>query len=83
MLTSNAAVIRRSVLVGLVAALVLLAFYFLLVGLTSRSWEHSLELLIQDRYYVTAIAAGFGVQLGLFSYVFGKMEVQKTATKNT
>ncbi|TDA69936.1 MAG: hypothetical protein D9V47_03910 [Clostridia bacterium] len=31
-----------------------------LVGLSSRSWQHSLELLAQGRYYVAAIATGFG-----------------------
>ncbi|TDA68757.1 MAG: hypothetical protein D9V47_08220 [Clostridia bacterium] len=46
--------------------------------MTSRSWEHSLELLIQDRYYVTAIAAGFGLQLGLFSYVRQLRQVVRT-----
>gem|GEM_PF-4832409 len=34
---------------GLIAALALVAFYFLLIGLVSRSRQHSLELLAQDR----------------------------------
>lgn len=68
-------VITISAATGIVASLALLAFYLVLVGLSSRSWQHSFELLTQDRYYVAAIAAGFGTQVALFSYVrrVGKM----------
>ncbi|CEP67508.1 Uncharacterized [Moorella glycerini] len=59
----------KSFLVGLIAALALVAFYFFLVSLSSRSWRHSLDLLSQDRFYVLAIAAGFGTQVGLYSYI--------------
>lgn len=62
-------IIIRAILIGCAAALSLLAFYFLLVGFSSRSWQYSLELLTKDRYYAVAIAAGFGGQLGLLSYV--------------
>lgn len=72
--TAKSLVIRRAVLAGLVASLALVAFYFLLVGFSSGSWQHSTELLAQDRFYVLAITAGFGTQVGLFSYM---RQVQK------
>jgi len=34
-----------------------------------QGWAHALELLGQDRAFVAAIAAGFGVQVGLYSYL--------------
>ncbi|MDN5348070.1 MAG: hypothetical protein PWP65_1634 [Clostridia bacterium] len=69
MLKSKNLIVIRAILIGCVAALSLLAFYFLLVGFSSRSWHYSLELLTKDRFYAVAIAAGFGGQLGLLSYV--------------
>ncbi|KKM10250.1 hypothetical protein SY88_14370 [Clostridiales bacterium PH28_bin88] len=41
----------------------------LLVGLTSRSWPHAFELIADDWPYVAAITAGFGTQMGLFTYL--------------
>lgn len=57
----------RAVRNGITAGLLLLAFYLLSTGLISRSWTHAWELLLADRYYVAAIAAGFGTQVGLYS----------------
>ncbi len=65
----NSSSLKPEISRGLIAALALVAFYFLLIGLISRSWQHSLELLAQDRFYVGAIAIGFGAQVGLFSYI--------------
>ncbi|WP_406676794.1 hypothetical protein [Moorella sp. ACPs] len=61
--------LKSAVITGIIAAFALVAFYFLLVGISSRSWQHSLELLRQDRFYVGAIAAGFGTQVGLYSHI--------------
>ncbi|MEK7777604.1 MAG: hypothetical protein AAB303_03150 [Chloroflexota bacterium] len=35
----------------------------------AQGWAHALELLSQDRAFVAAIAAGFGLQIGLYSYL--------------
>ncbi len=53
------------VVVGALAAVVLLAFYVLLVG-SLQGFGHARELLWQDRFFVTPIALGFGAQWGLF-----------------
>lgn len=67
MLTKNRMMIE-AVLVGLSGTLGLLLFYLALVGITSWSFSHALELLQVDRYYVGAISLGFGLQLGLHKY---------------
>ncbi len=35
----------------------------------AQGWAHAVELLSQDRAFVAAIAAGFGLQVGLYSYL--------------
>ncbi len=35
----------------------------------AQDWQHALGLLAQDLVFVAAIAAGFGVQVGLYSYL--------------
>lgn len=52
---------------GVLAALVLVALYVGLVTWAQGS-GHARELLWQDRYFVGAIASGFGLQAGLFLY---------------
>jgi hypothetical protein len=53
---------------GMAAALLLLAFYVVLVGL-ANSPRHAMDLLWADRYLVGAVAAGFGLQVGLYVHV--------------
>jgi len=53
---------------GLFAALSLVALYLALVT-WAQGFPHATELLWNDRYYVAAIASGFGLQVGLFVYV--------------
>ena len=53
---------------GLGAGLGLVLFYVGVLGLV-QGWEHARSLLWQDRYFVLAIASGFGAQWGLFSHL--------------
>lgn len=53
---------------GLLAGLSLIALYLALVT-WAQGRAHARDLLWTDRYYVTAIASGFGLQVGLFVYV--------------
>lgn len=57
-----------SVLVGLLGALGLLAFYLGVITL-AQGWTHALQQLADDRAFVGAIALGFGTQLALFTYL--------------
>lgn len=57
-----------AVLIGGAAAVGLILLYVGLVSL-ANSPAHSLGLVWGDRYFVAAIAAGFGIQTGLYAYV--------------
>lgn len=70
-LGSTPRLVVRAAVVGLAGAAGLIALYLLIVGLGSRSWSHALSLLLTDRYYVAAVVTGFGIQIGLYSYVRG------------
>ena len=50
---------------GMLAGAFLVALYLGLVT-WAQGFEHARELLWGDRYFVAAIAAGFGIQAGLF-----------------
>lgn len=63
--------ILRALLVGVLGAVALVGFYITVVWLGSRSWAHAVQLLLTDRYYVVAVALGFGTQIGLYAYVRG------------
>lgn len=54
------------VAIGLLGALFLTALYFGIVS-WAESPEHALELFWQDRWIVTPIILGFGVQAGLYT----------------
>lgn len=69
--TRNIAVVIPVVLplfAGLLAALALVLLYLGLVTL-AQGLQHAIDLLWGDRYFVAAIAAGFGLQAGLFVYL--------------
>ncbi len=53
---------------GALAGLLLVALYLGLVS-WAQGWEHARGLLWDDRYFVAAIAGGFGVQVGLFVFL--------------
>jgi hypothetical protein len=63
---------------GLLAALGLLVFY-LGVIILAQDWAHAIQQLAEDRWYVAAIASGFGTQVGLFVYLRG-MHVRAAAS---
>lgn len=58
----------KSVLVAISGALLLLLVYFAILTLVS-GWEFSKEQFFQFWYYIVSLAFGFGLQLGLFTYL--------------
>lgn len=60
----------RPVAAGMAAALGLLGFYLGVITL-AQGWPHAVEQFAEDRWFVGAIAAGFGTQVGLFVYLRG------------
>ena len=60
----------RPVALGLLAVLGLLAFYLGIITL-AQGWGHAMQQLADDRWFISAIASGFGTQVGLFTYLKG------------
>lgn len=61
---------RWPVLFGLLAVGGLLVFYLGVITI-AQDGQHALQQLLEDRWFVGAIAAGFGTQVGLFTYLRG------------
>jgi cation transport ATPase len=55
---------------GLLGAAGLVAFYLGVITL-AQDWGHAVQQLSLDRWFVAAITAGFGTQIGLFTYLRG------------
>ncbi|MEW6635393.1 MAG: hypothetical protein AB1425_01110 [Actinomycetota bacterium] len=60
----------RPVVFGALAALALIVFYLGIITL-AQGWGHAIQQLGDDRWFVGAIVAGFGTQVGLFTYLRG------------
>lgn len=60
---------------GLLATFILLVVYFTTVTLVS-GWSFAQDQFRQFWYYVVTLATGFGIQIGLYSYL-------KSSIKNT
>lgn len=58
----------RHILVGVAAGLVLIAFYLSLITL-AESWSHAVSQFRELVYWIVFLAAGFGTQAGLFSFI--------------
>lgn len=71
------------VAVGLGALVGLLILYLGIVGLTSRSLSHALELMGEDRYFIAAVSAGFGLQMGLYTYLRRQLRTRQAAQPAT
>ena len=63
----NTAIIR-SLAAGIIALTVLLGLYFGILALVS-DWTFTLEQFVTYWYFVVALAAGFGIQIGLYFHL--------------
>lgn len=57
-----------SILKGIAAAFILIVVYFIIVFLVS-GWTFAQVQFRQFWYYVVTLAIGFGIQIGLYSYL--------------
>ena len=60
--------IKRHVFIGVIAAILLLGVYVGIIGVVqglAHAWEQTARLW----YWVLALAVGFGIQAGLFSFI--------------
>ncbi len=60
----------RPLVFGLLAACALLVFYLGTITL-AQGWGHAVEQFATDSWFVLAIMVGFGVQVGLYTYLRG------------
>lgn len=61
-------IISKSITWGLVASSLLLAIYFTIVSLIS-GFNFAQDQFRQFWYFVVSLAAGFGIQIGLYTYL--------------
>jgi Cu+-exporting ATPase len=61
-------IITKSIGYGLGAALALLAIYFLILSLVS-GWGFAESQFFSFWYFIVSLAVGFGVQVGLYTYL--------------
>ncbi len=59
---------KRHILIGAGAAVLLIVIYLGIITL-AEGWTHALEQTAEMWYWVLALAGGFGVQAGLFSFI--------------
>ncbi len=62
--------VGRSVMLGVAGMTILLGIYFLVLTAVS-GWEFTLIQFFDFWYFIVTLAGGFGVQLGLYSYLRG------------
>jgi len=60
--------IGTSIIKGTVAALALLSVYFVVLTLVS-GWNFTVSQFTQFWYFIVTLALGFGIQIGLYSYL--------------
>src|SRR3972149_3309723 len=61
-------VISKAAALGVRAAAGLLGFYFLILTLVS-DWAFTVDQFVTYRYYIVSLATGFGIQIGLYTYL--------------
>ncbi len=61
-------IVLHSTLKGLAGTASLLAVYFSILSLIS-GWSFALNQFAAYWYYIVSLAAGFGIQIGLFTYL--------------
>lgn len=65
---NEAKIIRKSVVFGIAGMAILLVIYFLVLTAVS-GWEFTLSQFSDFWYFIVSLAMGFGVQIGLYSYL--------------
>ncbi len=73
---------KRHLLIGVSAAFLLVFVYVGLITL-AQDFTHALEQTADMWYWVLALAGGFGIQVGLFSFIRHSMRQRRAATTGT
>ncbi len=70
---------KRHIIIGSGAAALLIIIYLGIITL-AQDWTHALEQTAELWYWVLALAGGFGIQAGLFSFVRQSIRERRAAT---
>ncbi len=70
---------RRHILVGAAAAVLLIIIYAGIIGL-AQDWAHVWQQTVELWYWVLALAGGFGIQAGLFSFIRRSIRERRAAS---
>ena len=70
---------KRHFLIGTAAAVLLILIYLGLIAI-AQDLTHALEQTSELWYWVLALAAGFGIQAGLFSFIRQSIRARRAAT---
>jgi hypothetical protein len=60
---------EKSIRNGVVAAVGLILFYFMVMGISSRSWSATFSQFQDVWYWMILLSVGFGTQIALFTYL--------------
>jgi YHS domain-containing protein len=60
----------RPLAAGAIAIVGLLGFYLGMITV-AQGWDHAIQQLVDDRWFIGAIALGFGTQVGLYTHLRG------------
>lgn len=69
---------KKHIILGIIASLSLLAVYAVTLGLL-QGFEHTIEQTAKIWYWLFFLSMGFGIQIGLFSFLRQKLREKKTA----
>ncbi|MBS3132822.1 hypothetical protein J4470_01675 [Candidatus Woesearchaeota archaeon] len=72
----------KAVFIGLLAGIALLSVYFVVVSL-ANSVEHAVQEFFRIWQWITALVAGFGIQVGLYAYIREAIKIRKLAGATT
>jgi len=70
--------IRKNIVTGVIAAILLVLVYASVITLV-QDWRHTLQQTAKLWYWVLLLAAGFGTQVGLFSFIRDALRQRRAA----
>lgn len=59
----------KSIRNGIIGGAGLILFYFIVMGVSSRSWSATISQFRQLWYWMILLSFGFGTQIGLYTYL--------------
>jgi P-type Cu+ transporter len=65
---NRARIVSKSIMYGVAGMAALLGIYFVILAAVS-GWEFTVSQFLDFWYFIVSLAAGFGIQIGLYSYL--------------